>query len=1188
MADDSSHTEAKKAHKKRHSGVKADKKKAKNKPTDRTKNPKAFAITKARSAEKRFRYKEDIITKKQHIPLVDKTPEEPPPVLIAVVGPPKVGKTTLIKNLIKNFTKTSVTTINGPITVVTSKKRRITLLECNNDINSMIDVAKCADLVLLMVDASFGFEMEVFEFLNICQVHGMPKIMGILNHLDVIKNAKALKMQKKVLKHRFWTEVYNGAKLFYLSGLIHGEYLRNEIRNLGRFIAVMKFRPLSWRGAHSYIVADRMEDITNAEEIRLNAKCDRNVVLYGYVRGVPLKKENMVHIAGLGDMPIEELSTLPDPCPLPSGEKKRSLMEKERLLYAPMSGVGGIVYDKDAVYIELSGSHSHRKGVPDSEQQQIVDSFIEKKETFDVAIENQEFRLFSGGAVIKSSDYVDDAKRVDDDESDEDDRAEDEEEEDSGLEDSEDDEAEVGKGARLGWIPEEGEDDGEEREDDDEDDDNENEEDDDSSGDEEDMNDMDTLGRKSRTSGYLSSDDDEQADTSGGNTMAWKDGLAARARKDYLERLATNKNLMKIVYGVFSKFHKRQQQQAAEAEEGADSEDDGLLGGIFKSVSQRQAELQKKKSVQDVDECCFFEEYGDGIRDWTSEQNKDLIRNCFVTGKWKASEDAEELLKLDDMSDGDSDVYGDFEDLETGEKHEAPKEANKKPAEGKGDEKAEDGDEDGAEKGDEKSLKRKATRVEEKNMSRAELMAKKMKLKAKFDSEYDNPERDDQHIEGDHQYYEKLKADALRQSELNKKEFANLDEDVRLNIEGHRAGLYVRMCFKNISAEFVEHFDPSYPVLIGGLNMVEENVGYVNCKVKKHRWYKKTLKTGDPLIISLGWRRFQTVPIYAKVEDDFKHRYLKYTPNHVTCSMSFWGPITPQNTGVLAIQTVAYDQKEMRKLGFRVAATGAVSESDKNVEIVKKLKLIGTPDKIFQKTAYIKGMFNSQLEVAKFEGAKIRTVSGIRGQIKKAVPPEGSYRATFEDRIQLSDIVFCRTWFRVSVPKFYAPVTNLLLPADQKSQWVGMKTLGQLKREKNIQFEPKEDSTYSRKIVREKLAFRPLVIPKSLQKALPYKDKPKLGPLKPKKSFESERVAVVMSPHEQKVAKMMNMIKTNYKAKQSKQLRQTRERSKKFKKELVNEKFKKLQRQKDLKKKVFRAISKMDTQNEEKMKKGKK
>lgn len=47
---------------------------------------------------------------------------------------------------------------------------------------------------------------------------------------------------------------------------------------------------------------------------------------------------------------------------------------------------------------------------------------------------------------------------------------------------------------------------------------------------------------------------------------------------------------------------------------------------------------------------------------------RDLIRDCFVTGKWKDSEDAEELFRLDDASDGDDDMFGDFEDLETGEK----------------------------------------------------------------------------------------------------------------------------------------------------------------------------------------------------------------------------------------------------------------------------------------------------------------------------------------------------------------------------------------------------------------------------------------------------------------------------------------------------------------------------------------
>jgi ribosome biogenesis protein BMS1 len=39
------------------------------------------------------------------------------------------------------------------------KKRRLTFVECANDLNCMIDIGKIADLVLLLIDASFGFEM---------------------------------------------------------------------------------------------------------------------------------------------------------------------------------------------------------------------------------------------------------------------------------------------------------------------------------------------------------------------------------------------------------------------------------------------------------------------------------------------------------------------------------------------------------------------------------------------------------------------------------------------------------------------------------------------------------------------------------------------------------------------------------------------------------------------------------------------------------------------------------------------------------------------------------------------------------------------------------------------------------------------------------------------------------------------
>jgi ribosome biogenesis protein BMS1 len=133
-------------------------------------NPKAFAINSAVRAERKFRRAQDHETKKDRVPLVDRSPVEDPPFVVAIVGPPKVGKSTLFTNLIKNYTRQTLSDIKGPVTIITGKKRRLTIIECNNDLHSMIDVAKVADLALLLVDASFGFEMEVFEFLNICQV----------------------------------------------------------------------------------------------------------------------------------------------------------------------------------------------------------------------------------------------------------------------------------------------------------------------------------------------------------------------------------------------------------------------------------------------------------------------------------------------------------------------------------------------------------------------------------------------------------------------------------------------------------------------------------------------------------------------------------------------------------------------------------------------------------------------------------------------------------------------------------------------------------------------------------------------------------------------------------------------------------------------------------------------------------
>lgn len=63
-----------------------------------------------------------------------------------------------------------------------------------------------------------------------------------------------------------------GAKLFYLSGMKNGKYMKREVLNLARFISVMRFRPLNWRMAHPYLLTDRLEVVLLAIPVVLTTQ----------------------------------------------------------------------------------------------------------------------------------------------------------------------------------------------------------------------------------------------------------------------------------------------------------------------------------------------------------------------------------------------------------------------------------------------------------------------------------------------------------------------------------------------------------------------------------------------------------------------------------------------------------------------------------------------------------------------------------------------------------------------------------------------------------------------------------------------------------------------------------------------------------------------------------------------------
>ena len=273
-------------------------------------------------------------------------------------------------------------------------------------------------------------------------------------------------------------------------------------------------------------------------------------------------------------------------------------------------------------------------------------------------------------------------------------------------------------------------------------------------------------------------------------------------------------------------------------------------------------------------------------------QNLESLRHRFITAK------PTEGTEPGTTAEGEEDeVYGDFEDLETGETTKAPPTSSDDPTP------------------DAEALA---------------LEKKKAILKQKFDAEYDGSDDEANNTN----IYETMKEDMARQQALNREEFEGDDEETRALVEGYRPGLYVRIVLEGMPCEFIENFDPIYPVVVGGLLSSEEGFGFMQVcpfffrtclflllhsffvkyrlrhlrqkqvRIKRHRWHKKILKTNDPLIFSLGWRRFQSIPIYS-LDDRIRNRMLKYTPEHMHCLATIYGPITPPNTGFCSFQSVS-------------------------------------------------------------------------------------------------------------------------------------------------------------------------------------------------------------------------------------------------------------------------------------------
>lgn len=506
--------------------------------------------------------------------------------------------------------------------------------------------------------------------------------------------------------------------------------------NLARFITVMKLRPLDFRVNHSYLLADRMEDITDPALVQNNGKIDRNVVFYGYMRGCPMKTKN-IHIAGIGDFENVNVSLCSDPCELPdpNDPKKsagRKLDMRQQRVYAPFAGVGKMLFDKDAVYLDVQNTNKKLEETDENAiQQNEILSGMQEIQPIDQNMENAEIQLVSSGRRLVGQNFDFDEEAMD-----------------SEDEDQVDEMSETGV--------------------------------DDDSG----MSDLEASDSR-KVKAFSDSEDSEDDDIEN----RWRKNISEKAVENFENRLKTNKtSLQKLIYdNLDAAFH---------PEKSAKSEK--------LSIGKSDKFFAKASRVEEIDKP---DRSVEGQNSLDLELTTARLKNLFVSGDWTLEEgDAQKRLEQDD------ELYGDFEDLETGEKF-SGKDGQDDGNGSDGDSDDGDSDDSDDQNGDSMDRKDKVKFSKEKKMTkRQKRYEQKMKLKEQFDQEYDD---EGKKIEKSWFDLEKLKNS--KQQNLNLEKFKDLSPEDRAEIEGFRPGMYVRIEVTGISAEFIGYFNCERPILIGGL-----------------------------------------------------------------------------------------------------------------------------------------------------------------------------------------------------------------------------------------------------------------------------------------------------------------------------------------------------------------------------------
>lgn len=108
-----------------------------------------------------------------------------------------------------------------------------------------------------------------------------------------------------------------------------------------------------------------------------------------------------------------------------------------------------------------------------------------------------------------------------------------------------------------------------------------------------------------------------------------------------------------------------------------------------------------------------------------------------------------------------------------------------------------------------------------------------------------------------------------------------------------KAGMRVHIYISNVPKEVIESYSKDRPFIVFGLLQYEHKMSLLNFAVQRDNAYEEPVKSKDPMILQVGFRRYKVQPLYSLNENksaNHVHKFERFLQMGVSALATVYGP----------------------------------------------------------------------------------------------------------------------------------------------------------------------------------------------------------------------------------------------------------------------------------------------------------